>query len=90
MERRTNWLIDQIGSKEKVEEYYNKTSTQIREMPVSYTHLDVYKRQAVYNHYKRLLQKVDKDEQKDLLRLLTAGSVDDGRSTLIGLSLIHI
>ena len=32
MERRTNWLIDQIGSKEKVEEYYNKTSTQIREM----------------------------------------------------------
>ncbi len=26
----------------------------------------------------------DKDEQKDLLRLLTAGSVDDGKSTLIG------
>ena len=25
-----------------------------------------------------------KDEQKDLLRLLTAGSVDDGKSTLIG------
>lgn len=24
VERRTNWLIDQIGSKEKVEEYYNK------------------------------------------------------------------
>lgn len=36
---------------------------------------------------------LDKDEQKDLLRLLTAGSVDDGKSTLIGrllLSLIHI
>lgn len=32
LERRTNWLIDKIGSKEKVEEYYNKTSTQIREM----------------------------------------------------------
>ncbi len=32
VERRTNWLIDQIGSKEKLEEYYNKTSTQIREM----------------------------------------------------------
>ena len=32
MEKRTNWLIDQIGSKEKMEEYYNKTSTQIREM----------------------------------------------------------
>ena len=31
VERRTNWLIDQIGSKEKVEEYYNKTYTQIRE-----------------------------------------------------------
>ena len=25
-----------------------------------------------------------RDEQKDLLRLLTAGSVDDGKSTLIG------
>ena len=25
---------------------------------------------------------LDKDEQKDLLRLLTAGSVDDGKSTL--------
>lgn len=32
VERQTSWLIDQIGSKEKVEEYYNKTSTQIREM----------------------------------------------------------
>ncbi|MGL5272044.1 MAG: peptidylprolyl isomerase, partial [Phocaeicola sp.] len=32
VERRTAWLIDQIGSKEKLEEYYNKTSTQIREM----------------------------------------------------------
>lgn len=32
VERRTNWLIEQIGSKEKLEEYYNKTSTQIREM----------------------------------------------------------
>ena len=30
--RRMNYLIDQIGSKEKMEEYYNKTSTQIREM----------------------------------------------------------
>lgn len=27
---------------------------------------------------------LDKDEQKDQLRLLTAGSVDDGKSTLIG------
>ena len=33
VERRTNWLIEQGGgSKEKLEEYYNKTSTQIREM----------------------------------------------------------
>ncbi|MGL4520234.1 MAG: peptidylprolyl isomerase [Phocaeicola sp.] len=32
VERRTAWLIDQIGSREKLEEYYNKTSTQIREM----------------------------------------------------------
>ena len=27
---------------------------------------------------------LDQDEKKDLLRLLTAGSVDDGKSTLIG------
>jgi sulfate adenylyltransferase subunit 1 (EFTu-like GTPase family) len=27
---------------------------------------------------------LDQDQQKDLLRLLTAGSVDDGKSTLIG------
>lgn len=27
---------------------------------------------------------LDQDEQKDLLRILTAGSVDDGKSTLIG------
>ena len=32
LEQRINWLVDQIGSKEKMEEYYNKTSTQIREM----------------------------------------------------------
>ena len=32
LEMQTNWLIDQIGSKEKMEEYYNKTMTQIREM----------------------------------------------------------
>lgn len=33
VERRTNWLIEQVGgSKEKLEEYYNKTSTQICEM----------------------------------------------------------
>ncbi len=29
-------------------------------------------------------QFLERDEQKDLLRLLTAGSVDDGKSTLIG------
>ena len=32
LEWRINNIIDQIGSKEKMEEYYNKTSTQIREM----------------------------------------------------------
>lgn len=32
VESQMAWLIDQIGSKEKLEEYYNKTSTQIREM----------------------------------------------------------
>ncbi|WP_300729194.1 peptidylprolyl isomerase [uncultured Bacteroides sp.] len=32
VERRTSWLMDQIGSKEKMEEYYNKSYSQIREM----------------------------------------------------------
>ena len=32
VERQLDYLIDQIGSKEKMEEYYNKTTTQIREM----------------------------------------------------------
>ena len=32
VETQISWLTDQIGSKEKLEEYYNKTSTQIREM----------------------------------------------------------
>lgn len=32
VETRIAWLTEQIGSKEKLEEYYNKTSTQIREM----------------------------------------------------------
>jgi len=31
-----------------------------------------------------ITQYLDQDEKKDLLRLLTAGSVDDGKSTLIG------
>jgi peptidyl-prolyl cis-trans isomerase SurA len=32
LDMRVNLLMDQIGSKEKLEEYYNKTMTQIREM----------------------------------------------------------
>ena len=32
VERQIAWLTDQIGSKERMEEYYHKTSTQIREM----------------------------------------------------------
>lgn len=32
VEQRASWLIDQFGSKEKLEEYYNKSYTQIREM----------------------------------------------------------
>lgn len=31
VEQQTNWYIQQIGSKEKMEEYFNKTATQIRE-----------------------------------------------------------
>jgi sulfate adenylyltransferase subunit 1 len=33
---------------------------------------------------KNIKEFLDQDEQKDLLRFLTAGSVDDGKSTLIG------
>jgi bifunctional enzyme CysN/CysC len=36
------------------------------------------------NTYSDIKQFLDQDQQKDLLRLLTAGSVDDGKSTLIG------
>ena len=32
VEQRAAWLMDQIGSREKMEEYYNKSYTQIREM----------------------------------------------------------
>ncbi|ERI85292.1 PPIC-type PPIASE domain protein [Bacteroides pyogenes F0041] len=32
VDQMTNWYIQEIGSREKVEEYFNKTSTQIREM----------------------------------------------------------
>ena len=32
VERQIAWLTDQIGSKERMEEYYHKTMTQIREM----------------------------------------------------------
>lgn len=34
--------------------------------------------------YKSIEEFLNQDEKKDLLRLLTAGSVDDGKSTLIG------
>jgi sulfate adenylyltransferase subunit 1 len=36
------------------------------------------------NQSSTIREYLDKDEQKDLLRFLTAGSVDDGKSTLIG------
>jgi len=36
------------------------------------------------NTFTDIKQFLDRDQQKDLLRLLTAGSVDDGKSTLIG------
>jgi len=32
VERQLEWYIDEIGGKEKMEEYFNKTTTQIREM----------------------------------------------------------
>ena len=36
------------------------------------------------NHHISIEEYLNQDEKKDLLRLLTAGSVDDGKSTLIG------
>jgi sulfate adenylyltransferase subunit 1 len=37
-----------------------------------------------HNQSSAIREYLEKDEQKDLLRFLTAGSVDDGKSTLIG------
>jgi len=39
---------------------------------------------VVDGHRLSIEEYLDQDEKKDLLRLLTAGSVDDGKSTLIG------
>jgi len=39
---------------------------------------------AMANRQLSIEEFLQKDEQKDLLRFLTAGSVDDGKSTLIG------
>ena len=39
---------------------------------------------SIVNRQLSIKEFLDKDEQKDLLRFLTAGSVDDGKSTLIG------
>ena len=39
---------------------------------------------VVNGHKLSIEEYLDQDEKKDLLRLLTAGSVDDGKSTLIG------
>ena len=39
---------------------------------------------AMENRQLSIEEFLQKDEQKDLLRFLTAGSVDDGKSTLIG------
>lgn len=39
---------------------------------------------VVDGHRLSIEEYLDQDERKDLLRLLTAGSVDDGKSTLIG------
>ena len=39
---------------------------------------------SIVNCQLSIEQFLKKDEEKDLLRFLTAGSVDDGKSTLIG------
>ena len=39
---------------------------------------------SIVNSQLSIKEFLDRDEQKDLLRFLTAGSVDDGKSTLIG------
>jgi bifunctional enzyme CysN/CysC len=38
----------------------------------------------IEENYRSIEEFLDQDEKKDLLRFLTAGSVDDGKSTLIG------
>lgn len=43
-----------------------------------------YKLPTVGNRQSTIKEYLEKDEKKDLLRFLTAGSVDDGKSTLIG------
>lgn len=42
------------------------------------------KKLSIVNSQLSIREFLDRDEQKDLLRFLTAGSVDDGKSTLIG------
>ena len=42
------------------------------------------KKLSIVNCQLSIREFLDRDEQKDLLRFLTAGSVDDGKSTLIG------
>ena len=42
------------------------------------------KKLSIGNSQLSIREFLDRDEQKDLLRFLTAGSVDDGKSTLIG------
>ena len=63
---------------------------------VSYTHLDVYKRQSIYNENLRKLELYDRDNGTDYLNFLRLYLKYDGsvqkvaEETFVHLSLIHI
>lgn len=54
-----------------------------RKLP-KYGHLFLYFCASIKTYGMDIKEFLDQDQKKDLLRLLTAGSVDDGKSTLIG------
>ena len=68
----------------------HKTERILRPAPVSYTHLDVYKRQQVYNenlHRKRVPRS---EEDLNLLLMRSTRAIKVDRPGVYLLSLIHI
>ena len=64
-------------------------------IPVSYTHLDVYKRQAALRAELAALRRTRGEQRRarmrsELPRVAIMGYTNAGKSTLLNLSLIHI